>query len=359
MKTRILFVAVSVIFTVLTGCSQKTEQQLQDSSQVELVSMDFLGAGATFPFPLYSKMFDEYSKIKGPKINYNAIGSGGGINQLIEKTVDFGGTDAPMKEDELQKAGADIIHVPVCLGAVVVSYNLPGNPALNLTSDVIAEIFLGIITKWNDPKITAINAGTALPDMEIIVVHRSDGSGTTYIFSDYLTKVSRNWAEEIGTGKSLDWPTGIGANGNPGVAGQISSTPGAIGYTELIYAISNSMPVASIQNKSGNFIVPSISSVSASAEIDLPANMMVSLTDTDAPEGYPISGFTWIILYKDQNYGGRDQKRAKELVNLLWWMTHEGQVYCEELHYAPIPEKAIEQIESLIKSVNFGGEALI
>ncbi|MBN1620211.1 phosphate ABC transporter substrate-binding protein PstS [candidate division WOR-3 bacterium] len=359
MKKKIILALSFAFLALLFACSQKPQQGVQDSSLVELIEMDFLGAGATFPFPLYSKMFDEYSRIRGPKVNYNAIGSGGGISQLIEKTVDFGGTDAPMKEEELSKAGAEIIHVPICLGAVVLSYNLPDNPPLNLTAEVIAQIFLGEITKWNDPKITEINAGISLPNTEIIVVHRSDGSGTTYIFSDYMTKVSRDWAQKVGTGKSLEWPVGIGANGNPGVAGQISSTPGAIGYTELIYALSNSMPVASVRNKAGKFIVPTIESVSASADVNLPKDMIVSLTDTEAEDGYPISGFTWIILYRDQNYGERDEKRAKELVNLLWWMTHEGQVYCEELHYAPIPQKAVEQVEDLIKLVNFGGKELI
>ncbi|MBN1150056.1 phosphate ABC transporter substrate-binding protein PstS [candidate division WOR-3 bacterium] len=360
MKNKKILAIVMIFAALLIGCSQKPQQQTtDDSSQVELVEMDIMAAGATFPFPLYSKMFDEYAKIRGPKVNYNAIGSGGGINQLIEKTVDFGGTDAPMKADDFEKAGAEIVHIPTVLGAVVVSYNLPDNPPLKLTDQVIADIFLGNIVKWNDPKITEINPEISLPDMEIIVVHRSDGSGTTHIFSDYLTKVSPEWADKVGAGKSLEWPVGIGANGNPGVAGQISSTPGAVGYTELIYALSNSMPVASVRNKSGNFITPSIASVSSAAAIDLPADMIVSLTDTDAPEGYPISGLTWLILYKDQNYGGRSEELAKEIVNLIWWMTHEGQVYCEELHYAPLPQDAIGDIETLIKSINYGGKPLM
>ena len=217
-------------------------------------SVELLGAGATFPYPFYSKMFDEYHKINNVKVNYQAIGSGGGIRQLTDKTVDFGATDAFMDEKELAQAGAPIIHIPMCLGAVVITYNLPGNPALKLTGDVIADIFLGKISKWNDKRITSLNLDANLPSTKIVVVHRSDGSGTTFIFSDYLTKVSDSWAKGIGTGKSLNWTVGLGGKGNPGVAGLIQQTPGAIGYVELIYSKSNNMPVALIKNKAGNFI---------------------------------------------------------------------------------------------------------
>jgi phosphate transport system substrate-binding protein len=314
-------------------------------------SVELLGAGATFPFPLYSKMFDTYYQTNKIKINYQAIGSGGGIQQLISKTVDFGGTDAFMNKRELEKAELPILHIPTCLGAVVVTYNLPDKPTLRFTPDVIADIFLGRITKWNDPRITAVNPDVKLPDMGIVVVHRSDGSGTTYIFSDYLNKVSKEWAFKVGADKSLNWPVGLGAKGNPGVAGLVNQTPGAIGYAELIYTIQNNMPAGIIKNKAGNFIAPSLKSVSAAADIQLPDDTRISLTDTDASEGYPISGFTWLIIYKEQNYGERTKERADTLIKLLWWVTHEGQQFCEPLHYSPLSASAVKKAEAILQSV--------
>lgn len=324
-----------------------------------LSAMEIKAAGASFPYPFYSKIFDVYNKLTGHQINYNPVGSGGGINQLIEKTVDFAGTDAPMKDEEIQKAGADIIHVPTCLGAVVLTYNLPGNPSLKLTSEIIAGIFLGEITRWNDPKITALNSGVELPNSEIVVVHRADGSGTTYIFSDYLTKVSPEWESKVGRGKSLEWPTGLAGNQNPGVAGLIQSTPGSIGYVELIYALSNGLPVATIKNKSGRFVYPSIETVSAAANVEMPSDMKVSITDTDAEEGYPISGFTWVILYQEQYYQGRSRETAETVVNLIWWMIHDGQSHAETLLYAPLPQSAVRKAEDLLKSVTFNGAKIL
>ena len=285
--------------------------------------MELIGAGATFPYPLYSKLFDVYNKEFGVKVNYQAIGSGGGIRQLINKTVDFGGSDAMMTDKELSEASAPVLHIPTCAGAVVVTYNLSGNPQLRFTPDVIADIFLGKIGKWNDRRISEINPGVKLPDMNITVVHRSDGSGTTSIFSDYLSKVSREWKEKVGAGTSLNWPAGLGGKGNPGVAGLVQQTPGSIGYVELIYVLQNKMPYGMMKNKKGNFVTATLASTSKAADTNLPEDMKVSLTDTDAPEGYPISGFTWILVYKDQNYGDRTEEKAKEVVKLLWWMTHE------------------------------------
>ena len=316
------------------------------------------GAGATFPYPLYSKMFSVYHQKYGVRINYQAIGSGGGIRQLKAKTVDFGASDAYVDDEGLKKFSAPIVHIPIVAGAVVITYNLPGNPKLKLTPDVIADIFLGKITKWNDPRIKAINPDVKLPDMAIVVVHRSDGSGTTFIFSDYLSKVSEEWKEKVGRGKSLNWPVGLGAKGNPGVAGLVKHLPGAIGYVELIYALNNDMPYAMVQNKSGNFIEPSIKSVSLAADIKLPDDMRVSLTNTDAKYGYPIAGFTWILVYKDLADGGLDRGKAKELVRLLWWMTHEGQKYAESLHYAPLSPKARKKAEAIIKSITYKGKQL-
>jgi phosphate transport system substrate-binding protein len=320
---------------------------------------ELLGAGATFPYPLYSKMFDVYHKERGVRINYQAIGSGGGIRQVLSKTVDFGGTDAFMSDEDLGELDNEVLHVPTCLGAVVVTYNVPDSPTLSLTPDVIADIFLGRLTKWNDQRIVETNPGVDLPDMTIVVVHRSDGSGTTFIFSDYLSKVSEQWNKTVGTGKSLNWPSGLGAKGNPGVAGLVKQLPGSIGYVELIYAVSNNMPVANVKNRSGGFITPSIESVSLAAETALPAHTRVSITDTDAEKGYPISGFTWLIFYREQNYDGRSMERARELMDLMWWITHDGQEFCEPLHYAPLPEEAVLKAEAVMKSAVYGGKPIL
>jgi phosphate transport system substrate-binding protein len=336
---KVLFILTILLVLVVFGNKGQAEEK------------ELIGAGATFPYPLYSKMFDVYSKEYGVKVNYQAIGSGGGIRQLINKTVDFGGSDAIMSEADLKEASAPVLHIPTCAGAVVVTYNLPGNPQLKFTPDVIGDLFLGKITKWNDRRISEANPGVKLPDMNVTVVHRSDGSGTTNIFSDYLSKVSPEWKEKVGAGTSLNWPTGLGGKGNPGVAGLVQQTPGSIGYVELIYALQNKMPYGMVKNKKGNFVTATLASTSKAAEINLPDDMKVSLTDTDAPEGYPISGFTWILVYKDQGYGDRAEEKARELVKLLWWMTHEGQKYAEPLEYAPLSKKAVEKAEKLIKSI--------
>ena len=321
--------------------------------------VELIGAGATFPYPLYSKMFDVYSKEYGVKVNYQAIGSGGGIRQLINKTVDFGGSDAIMSDKDLAEASAPVLHIPTCAGAVVITYNLTGNPQLRFTPDVIADIFLGKISKWNDRRISESNPGVNLPDMNVTVVHRSDGSGTTFIFSDYLSKVSSGWKEKVGAGPSLNWPAGLGGKGNPGVAGLVKQTPGSLGYVELIYALQNKMPYGIVKNKKGNFVTATLATTSKAADINLPDDMKVSLTDTDAPDGYPISGFTWILVYKDQGYRDRSEDKAKALIKLLWWMTHEGQKYTEPLEYAPLSKKAVEKAEKLIKSITYKSSALM
>lgn len=326
-------------------------------STVPAAAQELLGAGATFPYPLYSKMFDAYHKERGVQVNYQAIGSGGGIRQLINKTVDFGGTDAFMEDADLKDV-PPIIHIPVCLGAVSVTYKLPTDPQLKISPDILADIFLGKLTTWNDPRIQAINPGVKLPDMNIVVVHRSDGSGTTSIFTDYLSKISSDWLKNVGMGKAVNWPTGLGAKGNPGVAGLVKQLPGSIGYVELIYALQNSMPVSSVQNKKGTFVKPSLESTSLAANVAIPDDTRVSLTDTDAQEGYPIAGFTWIIAFKEQNYNQRSMEKAKEVVKLLWWMTHEGQKYVAPLDYAPLPKAAVEKSEVLIKSITYDGKPL-
>lgn len=334
---------ILVLFCILLGfCSLGLAEE-----------KELLGAGATFPYPLYSKMFDVYHKETGIKINYQAIGSGGGIRQLINKTVDFGGSDAILSDKDLKEAGAPVFHIPTCAGAVVVTYNLAGDPHLKFTPDIIADIFLGKIKKWNDSRITAVNPGVKLPDTDIMVVHRSDGSGTTFIFSSYLSKVSQEWKEKVGSGPSLNWPVGLGGKGNPGVAGLVKQTPGSFGYVELIYALQNKMPYGTVKNKKGNFIVPTIASTSLAAETALPDDMKVNLTDTDAAKGYPISGFSWIIVYKELDYANRSAEKAKLVVNLLWWMTHKGQGYAEPLHYAPLSKAAVGKAEKLIKSITY------
>jgi phosphate transport system substrate-binding protein len=317
---------------------------------------ELIGAGATFPYPLYSKMFDVYSKEYGVKVNYQAIGSGGGIRQLISKTVDFGGSDAIMSDEDVKAAGAPVVHIPICAGAVVITYSLPGSLEIKLTPEVAADIFLGKITKWSDARIAAVNQGVKIPDLAITVIHRSDGSGTTFIFSDYLSRVSKDWKDKVGKGTSLNWPAGLGAKGNPGVAGLVKQTPGSIGYVELIYAVQNKMAFASMKNRKGNLVKPSIASTSAAMNITLPDDMKVSLTDTDASDGYPLAGLTWVLVYKEQSYGGRSEEKARELVRLISWMTHEGQKYAEPMEYAPLSRKAVEKTEALIKSITFNGK---
>lgn len=322
-------------------------------------NVELLGAGATFPYPFYSKAFDVYFKVYNVKVNYQAIGSGGGIRQLLNRTVDFGATDAFMSDEYLAKVPMEILHIPTCLGAVVITYNLPGNPKLRFTPQVIADIFLGKIKYWNDERIKALNPDVKLPAKKILVIHRSDGSGTTFIFSDYLSKVSREWKEKVGRGKSLKWPVGLGGKGNAGVAGLVKQMPGAIGYVELTYALSNNMPVGMVKNKAGNFILPTVESVSLAGNVDIPKDTRISITNTSAEKGYPISSFTWLILYKEQNYDGRSKEKAKELVNLLWWLIHQGQKYTKELHYGPLPEKAVKRAEDVIRSITYDGKPLL
>lgn len=318
-----------------------------------------LGAGATFPQPLYSKMFDVYYNQYNVRINYQGIGSGAGIEQLTKKTVDFGATDSFMSDEDLQKAPAAIVHVPIALGAVAVTYNLPDNPQLRLSREVLARIFLGEVTRWDDGTIAALNPDAQLPALPITVVHRSDGSGTTAIFTEYLARISPAWETTVGKGKEVQWPAGLGAKGNPGVAGQIKQVPGGIGYVELIYALENEMPIAEIENKNGNFVAPSLESTELSAEVTVPDDTRVLLADTDAELGYPITGLTWVIVYREQSYDGRSQEQARALVDLLWWMIHEGQQYCEPLKYSPIPEPVVEKAEEIVRSITYGGAPLM
>ena len=300
------------------------------------------GAGATFPYPIYSKWFDEYAKVDpSVRFNYQSIGSGGGQKQILAQTVDFGASDGPMSDDNLAKAPGKLLHIPTVAGADVVAYNLSGNPALKFDADTIAGIFLGQIKKWNDSKITALNPGVTLPDQEIVVVHRSDGSGTTYIWTDYLSKISPEWKTKVGTNTSVNWPTGIGGKGNEGVAGQIKQTPGALGYVELIYAVQNKMSYAEIKNAAGEFVKPTLESVTAAlATADIPDDFRFSMTNAPGKDAYPIAGATWLLVYQQQ----KDAAKGKKLVEFLKWSLTDGEKMAKDLQYAPLPESVQQRV---------------
>jgi phosphate transport system substrate-binding protein len=321
---------------------------------------ELIGAGSTFDYPLFTKMFSEYNTLTGTKVNYQSVGSGAGISQLTNKTVDFGASDAPMNGKQDSALSAPALHIPVTAGAVVLSYNLPEVKAtLQLTPTILADIFLGNITSWNDSRISAANKGIQLPSTPILIVHRSDGSGTSNIFTTYLSKVSDQWNTKVGKGSAVNWPIGIGGKGNEGVAGLIKQTPGAIGYIELAYAVQNAMPYAKMQNKAGNFITASTASITAAANIKIPADSKVSLTNTDAPDGYPISGFSWVLVYKEQNYGSRSNAKATNMIKLISWMIHDGQKYSSALNYAPLSPAAVKVGDAILKSVTYNGKPVL
>ncbi len=316
-----------------------------------------LGAGSTFVYPLFSKIFSKYT---ASKVNYQSIGSGGGILQLTNKTVDFGDSDAPLNEDQTKKMSAPVLHIPMTSGAVVVTYNVPGvKGGLNLSGKDLADIFLGKITKWNSPEIADANKGVALPDLPIVVVHRSDGSGTSFIFTDYLTKVNADWAKKVGKASAVNWPAGLGGKGSEGVAGLVKQTPGGITYVELAYAKQNGMAFANIQNKSGKYIAPTIEATTLASNVTIPADSKVSITNTDNAKGYPIASFTWALIYKEQNYNGRSKARASELLKLLWYNVHQGQAECAPLNYAPLSKSAVKAAEAILKSATYDGKAIL
>jgi len=313
------------------------------------------GAGATFPFPLYSKWFSEYNK-KHPqlKFNYQSIGSGGGIKQITEGTVDFGASDAPMTDEELSKA-PNVVHMPTVLGSVVIIQNAPGLSKLRLSAQTLSGIYLGKISKWNDPALAAENPGAKLPDQIISVVHRSDGSGTTWIFTDYLAKVSPEWKITVGNGKSVKWPVGIGGKGNEGVTGVVKQTPGAIGYVELAYANQNKLEPAEMKNNSGAYVLPSIKSTSeAAAGIEIPSDFRVSVTNASGAGAYPIAGFTYLLIHKDQ----RLSFCGILLVQFLWWASHDGQQFAAPLDYAPLPAPVVKKVETTIRTLTVQGKTV-
>jgi len=317
------------------------------------------GAGATFPNIIYQTWILTYNqKFDNVEMNYQSIGSGGGIRQFSDKTVDFGGTDAPMTDSAITAIQGNVLHVPTVLGAVVPTYNLPGlSTPVKFTPEVVADIFLGKITKWNDARLASVNQGLTLPGQDIIVVHRSDGSGTTYVWVDYLTKISPEWAQKVGKGTSVNWPAGLGGRGNEGVSATVRQTPGAIGYVELGYALINKMAFGQVQNKAGNFITPTIESVTTAAEgamadMGPSTDFRVSITNPGGAQAYPISSFTWLLVRKQYP----DAAKARELVKFIWWSLTQGQAYAPKLGYAPLPKAMLPWIEASLKTVTAGGK---
>lgn len=317
------------------------------------------GAGASFPYPLYSKWISEYRKVNpGVNINYQAIGSGGGIKQITMRTVDFGGTDAPMSASELSKVKGTLHHIPMTLGAVVVAYHVPGvGQGLKLTPEVISNIFLGYITTWNDARLASLNPGVKLPATPITVAYRTDGSGTTAVFTEYLAKVSLDWKSKVGAGKSVKFPTGLGAKGNEGVTGLVKGTPGAIGYLELAYAKQNSLAMAAIRNRVGKFVVPTPAGVTSAASGNaIPGDLCLSITDGPGAKDYPISSFSYILVYQGQ----QDPTKGRVLADFLWWATHEGQKFAAALDYAPLPTKdMVPRIEAKLRTLKASGQQLL
>lgn len=360
LKSTLAIVSLVAVSTLTScnggsGASGKTDSTSSSSTDDALI-----GAGSSFDNPLFSKLFSEYNKINGLKVNYQSVGSGAGISQLTNKTVDFGASDAPMNGKQDSAVSAPVLHIPVTAGAVVLSYNLTDvKDTLKLSPSVLADIFLGKITKWNDAKIVAINTGVKLPDVAILIAHRSDGSGTSNIFTTYLSKVSEDWSSKVGKGSSVNWPVGLGGKGNEGVAGLVKQTPGAIGYIELAYAVQNNMAYAKMQNKAGNYITASIASVTAAANVTIPADSKISLTNTDAADGYPISGFSWVLIYKEQKYNDRSLDRATKLLKLLSWTIHDGQQFSGALNYAPLSPAAVTTGDAILKSATYDGKAIL
>jgi phosphate transport system substrate-binding protein len=333
---------------------------LAPSGSVAAQEIRLTGAGATFPYPIYSKWVLEYATVRpNMQINYQSIGSGGGIRQFTDHTVDFGATDGPMADSQITAVGGNVLHIPTVLGAVVPIYEVPGvTQQLRFTPDVLAGVFLGQITRWNDSRITAANPGVPLPERDIVVVHRSDGSGTTYIFTDYLSKVSPDWAGRVGKGTAVNWPAGLGGRGNEGVASTVRGTPGAIGYVELIYAVQNRIPFGTVRNHAGQFVAASLASTTAaaaSATFTADTDFRVSITDAAGDAAYPIASFTWLLIPRQIS----DPVKARALLEFIWWATHDGQRFAEALSYASLPGPVVGLIEARLRSVTAGGRPVL
>ena len=342
MKIRSLLIGL----LALAACSRQPGFISSSSAQM-LIN----GAGATFPYPIYSKWFDEYAKVDSSvRFNYQSIGSGGGQKQILAETVDFGASDGPMSDENLAKAPRKLLHIPTVAGADVLTYNLPGNPKLKVDGQTIADIFMGKITKWNDKRLAEQNPGVTFPDADIVVVHRSDGSGTTYIWVDYLSSVSREWETKVGRGTSVNWPTGLGGKGNEGVAGQIKQLPGAVGYVELIYAKQNKLPYADVKNSSGNYITPSLESVTeALAAAKIPDDFRFSMVNPAGEKAYPIAGATWLLVYEQQ----KDATKGRKVVEFLNWALTQGEGMASSLDYASLPEKVQQRVLERIKTIKY------
>jgi phosphate transport system substrate-binding protein len=342
--------ALSVgVLAAACGSSPGDQQQPSQQSQ-QVIQMN--GAGATFPNPIYSKWFSEYNKLHpNVQINYQPIGSGGGIRQITNQTVFFGATDGPMTDEQLKEAPGKILHLPTVLGADVPIYNIPNvETELKFNGPLLADIFLGRVKKWNDPAIAKVNAGVTLPNTDITVVHRSDGSGTTYIWVDFLSKVSPQWQKQVGVSTSVNWPIGVGGKGNEGVAGLVRQTPGSIGYVELIYALQNKISYGQVQNTAGEFVAASPASVTAAAaaaSANMPADFRVSITNASGPGAYPIASFTWLLLYEDPP----DKAQAKVMVDFMQWALADGQKFAEELGYARLPAAVVDLEKKALEGI--------
>lgn len=336
----------------MASCSGNSNSESRDAQELA-------GAGATFPLPFYNVVFEEFSAVNGDVVAYGGIGSGGGVRNLRDKIVDFAASDAYLSDKEMAEIDP-VVHIPTCMGAVVVAYNLDGVTDLKLSGEIIADIYAGKIRIWNDPKITALNPNVTLPNAEIIPVFRSDGSGTTFVFTDYLSKVSPAWNSQYGAGKAVNFPIGQAAKGNSGVAGVISQTKNAIGYVGSEYAFAQQISYAKIQNAQGEFIEPTAASISAAASGNIPADTRTSITNSDAKGAYPISTFTWIVVYQEQNYSNRSKEQAMATLDLLQYiLSDQAQAITSEVHYAPLPEKAKELSLTNIKSITYNKISLL
>jgi len=348
-------IGIITVALLLSSCGNSSNRGNSSSENVSLTA-----AGATFPLPFYNLAIKNYSKSAGTLLTYGGVGSGGGIRSLKDKVVDFGATDAYLNADQEAEMPAEIVHIPTCIGAVVIAYSLPGIEELKLSNENLTDIFMGKITNWNDSRIKESNPGVTLPNLAVTVVHRSDGSGTTYIFSDFMSKISADWENEVGRGKSLKWPVGLGAKGNPGVAGTIKQTNGAVGYIGSEFAFAQKIPVAQVENSAGKYVMPNLASISAAAKGEIPVDTKVMLTCSTDPDAYPISGFTWLILYKEQAYNKRSKAQAEETVKFLSWIIEkDAQALAQQVNYAPLPEKTVAQAMELLGSVVFDGQPLL
>ncbi len=357
-RNKVLIGALALLAIVMTiavsGCGSTGTNTGNSVGTASGKQVMLNGAGSTFDLPLFTKMFAEYPKVNpNINVNYQGVGSGAGIQQLSDMTIDFGASDAPMKDEQMAAAkGGKILHIPITLGAVAIAYNVPGVPKkIKIAPDVLADIFLGKIKNWNDPRIAADNPGVKFPDLAINTAHRSDGSGTNYIVTTYLSSISPEWKEKIGSGTSVNWPGGVGGKGNPGVAQAIQQTPGTIGYIELAYAIQNNITYAQMKNKDGKWVSPSLEGASESAAgATIPDDMRVMIVNAPGEKVYPISGFSWVLLYQHQ----KDKTKGKALVELLKWMVHDGQNYSESLDYAKLPQSMVGRIDKMLGTVTYG-----